>query len=227
MAAATPGCADPVFDPPRPYGYVYVGVSVSPPEHGPIVRGDRRREEALAEFGGLLPEVEARPEVVATALYEAVFMPPLTGAPRYDVVLLITTVSPEAADDLLDSEAYRALGGELVMVARNARRIGETEDGSRSTFLFNHFTAPDPERAVAAWEDLAHWYVTAIGVDDSTLLRPRADDAAFVMVDQVRSPGGVVRFLLAQFVRPSFFRRVRGGLRSEGMRALPVFYRRV
>lgn len=225
MAAATPGCADPMFDPPHPHGYVYIGASVSPPEHGPIVRGDRRREKVLAEFGGLLPEVEARPEVVATALYEAVFMPPLPGAPRYDVVLLITTVSPAAADDLLDSEAYRALGGELVMVARNARRIGETEDGSKATFLFNHFTAPDPERAVVAWEDLAHWYVTAIGVDNSTLLRPRGD-AAFAMVNHVRLPRGPLRFLLAQFVRPSFFRRVRGALRSEGMRALPVFYRR-
>ncbi|MEU3305687.1 hypothetical protein ACWGSK_07280 [Nocardiopsis sp. NPDC055551] len=226
MAAATPGHSGPMFDPPHPYGYVYIGVSVSPPERGPIVRGDRRREEALAEFGGLLPEVEARPEVVAVALYEAVFMPPLSGAPRYDVLLLITTVSPEAADDLLGSEAYRALDGELVMVARNVRRIGETEDGSRSTFLFNHFTAPDPERAVVAWEDLAHWYVTSIGVDNSTLLRPQGE-AAFAMVNQVRLPGGPLRFLLAQFVRPSFFRRVRGGLRSEGMRALPVFYRRV
>ncbi|WP_067600281.1 hypothetical protein [Nocardiopsis listeri] len=226
MAAATPGRTDPMFDPPHPYGYVYVGASVSPPERGPLVRGDRRREEVLAEFAGLLPEVEARPEVVATSLYEAVFMPPLSGAPRYDVVVLITTVSTTAAVDFLDSEAYRELGAELVMVAGNTRRIGETEDGSEATFLFNHFTAPDPERAVVAWEDLAHWYVTVIGVDNSTLLRPRGD-AAFAMVNQVRLPGGPLRFLLAQFVRPSFFRRVRGGLRAEGMRAMPVFYRRV
>ena len=226
MAATRPGRPDPVFDPPHPYGYVYVGVSVSPPGRGPIVRSDRERKDVLAKFGELLPEVEARPEVVATVLYEAVFMPPLSGAPRYDVVLLITTVSLTAADDLMASQAYRALGGELVMVARNARRIGETADGPGDTFLLNHFTAPDADRAVVVWEDLAHWYVTAIGVDNSTLLRPRADDAAFAMVNQVRLPGGAVRFLLAQFVRPSFFRRVRGGLRSAGMRALPVFYRR-
>ena len=226
MAAAAAGRTDPMFDPPHPYGYVYIGANVSPPERGPLVRGDRRREEVLAEFTELLPEVEARTEVVATSLYEAVFMPPLSGAPRYDVVLLITTVSTAAADDLLDSKVYRELGGELVMVAHNARRIGDTEDGSEATFLFNHFTAPDPERAVVAWEDLAHWYVTAIGVDNSTLLRPRGE-SAFAMVNQVRLPGGPLRFLLAQFVRPSFFRRVRGGLRSEGMRALPVFYRRL
>lgn len=125
------------------------------------------------------------------------------------------------------SEAYRELGGELVMVAHNARRIGETADAPGATFLLNHFTAPDAERAVVVWEDLAHWYVDAIGVDNSTLLRPRVGDTAFAMVNQVRLPGGPLRFLLAQFVRPSFFRRVRGALRSEGMRALPVFYRSV
>lgn len=211
---------------PHPYGYVYVGASVAPPGHAPFVRRSRERDDALAEFRTLAGDLERLSGVVATTVYEAVFMPPLPGGPRFDVVLLVTTSSPAAVADVLASDAYGRLDGELVMTARNTRRIGETGDEPSATFLLNHFTAPDPERAVAVWEGLTRWYVGEAGVDNSTLLQP-LDEAPYALVNHVRIPGGPIRFLFAQFSRPSFFRSVRGALRAERMLARPVFYRRV
>lgn len=122
-------------------------------------------------------------------------------------------------------DPFRRLDGELVMTAENASRIGDTGDDPSATFLLNHFTAPDPERAQVVWEGLTGWYVNVLGVDNSTLLRPLGE-APYALVNHVRIPGGPLRFLLSQFSRPSFFRRVRGALEAEGMLARPVFYRR-
>ncbi|MEU3015850.1 hypothetical protein ABZ635_00445 [Nocardiopsis sp. NPDC007018] len=210
---------------PLPYGYVYVGARVAPPSRGPFVRRDRERERVLARFRVLSEELEDLPAVVSSTVYEAVFMPPLEGAPRFDAVLIVTVATPADVARVLTSAPYRQLDGELVMTARNTRRIGETGDDPSAVFLLNHFTAPDPERAVAVWEELARWYVDRLGVDNSTLLQP-LDDASWTLVNHVRLPGGPVRFLLAQITRPDFFRRVRSTLRAEGMRARPVFYRR-
>ncbi|MFE1167389.1 hypothetical protein [Nocardiopsis sp. NPDC058789] len=210
---------------PHPYGYLYVGARVAPPAHGALVRRDKERERALARFRVLADELEELPAVVATTVYEAVLMPPLEGAPGHDVVLLVTVASPDRLADVLGSDAYRQLDGEPLMTARNIRRIGVTGDDPSATYLLNHFTAPDPERAVAVWEDLARWYVDKAGVDNSTLLQP-LDESPYALVNHVRLPGGPVRFLLTQLVRPSFRTRVRAALRGEGMSALPVFYRR-
>lgn len=214
-----------VFLEPHPYGYVYVGARVAPPARGPFVRRDEERERTLAMFRVLADELEELPSVVATTVYEAVLMPPLEGGPGYDVVLLVTVASPDDLADVLDSDAYRRLDGELLMTARNTRRIGETGDDPSATYLLNHFTAPDPERAVEVWEELAHWYVDRVGVDNSTLLQP-LEEAPYALVNHVRLPGGPVRFLVAQITRPSFFGRIRTALREGRMRALPVFYRR-
>ncbi|GAB3705962.1 hypothetical protein [Nocardiopsis oceani] len=226
MASNDPERHRTCFLDPHPYGYVYVGARVAPPGHAPFVRRSRARDDALEEFRALAGELEALPGAVATTVYEAVFMPPLEGGPRFDVVLLVTTASPEAVAEVLASEAYGRLDGELVMTARNTRRIGETGSDPGATFLLNHFTAPDPDRAVAVWEGLTRWYVSRIGVDNSTLLQPLGE-APFELVNHVRLPSGPARFLLAQFTRPSFFRRVRADLRGAGMKARPVFYRRL
>jgi hypothetical protein len=89
------------------------------------------------------------------------------------------------------------------------------------TFLFNHFTADDPERALEAWENLTGWYTTKTGVDNSTLLQPTGG-APYAIVNYVRLPRGPVRFMVDQLTRPSFYTFVRPKLRANGMVALPL-----
>src|ERR671916_806102 len=122
----------------------------------------------------------------------------------------------EALDEVIRATVYRA-----ILIARNTRRIGDTEENMSGTFLFNHFTAEDPERALEAWRSLTGWYTTKTGVDNSTLLQPTGE-APYAFVNYVRLPRGPVRFMLDQFARPSFHTFVRANLRANGMVAMPL-----
>jgi hypothetical protein len=209
------------FAEPLPYGYVYAGMKVDPPGRVPFVRGSARREEALEWCKHVAGRLEEFGEVVRATVYRAVLIPPIEGAPRFDVVVLVETFSPEEIAGVRFSEAFEELGADFVMGARNARRIGDTEESMSGTFLFNHFTAADPEGAVGAWEDLTGWYTTKTGVDNSTLLRP-IGEAPYAFVNYVRLPRGPIRFMLDQLARPSFYTFVRTKLRANGMVAMPL-----
>ena len=223
MESANPDLNHPraAFAEPLPYGYVYVGVTVHPPGRAPFVRRSAKREEALEKLKSVAGQLEALEEVVRATVYRAVLIPPIEGAPRFDVTVLLETTSPEEISGVRSSEAFERLGADFVMGARNSRRIGDTEENLSGTFLFNHFTAEDPERALEAWESLTGWYTTKTGVDNSTLLQP-IGEAPYAFVNYVRLPRGPVRFMLDQLSRPSFYTFVRTKLRANGMVALPL-----
>jgi hypothetical protein len=223
MESANPDLKHPqaAFAEPLPYGYVYVGITVGPPGRAPFVRRSAKREEALEKLKIVAGQLEALDEVVRATVYRAVLIPPIEGAPRFDVTVLLKTTSPEEIDGVRSSEAFERLGADFVMGARNTRRIGDTEENMSGTFLFNHFTAEDPERALEAWESLTGWYTTKTGVDNSTLLQPTGE-APYAFVNYVRLPRGPVRFMLDQLIRPSFHTLVRTKLRANGMVALPL-----
>jgi hypothetical protein len=209
------------FAEPLPYGYVYAGLTVDPPTRAPFVRRSARRDEALGRCKAVAGRLEALGGVLRATVYRSVLIPPIEGAPRFDVVVLVQTASPEAIAGVRSSHAFERLGADFVMAARNARRIGDTEKTQSGTFLFNHFAAEDPERAVEAWEDLTGWYTAKTGVDNSTLLRP-IGEAPYAFVNYVRLPPGPVRFMLDQLTKPSFHTFVRAKLRANGMVAMPL-----
>jgi hypothetical protein len=223
MESANPDLKHPqaAFAEPLPYGYVYVGMTVDPPGRAPFVRRSAKRDAALEKLKSVAGQLEALDEVLRATVYRAVLIPPIEDAPRFDVIVLVETTSPEEIDELRSSEAFERLGADFVMAARNTRRIGDTEEHMLGTFLFNHFTAEDPERALEAWEGLTGWYITKTGVDNSTLLQP-IGEAPYAFVNYVRLPRGPVRFMLDQLIRPSFHTFVRTKLRANSMVALPL-----
>jgi hypothetical protein len=223
MESAKPGPGYPkaAFAEPLPYGYLYAGLEIDPPGRVPFVRRSARREAALGECKAVAGRLERLGEVVRATVYRTVLIPPIGGAPRFDVVVLVETTSPETAAGVRSSEVFGRLGADFVMAARNARRIGDTQKSLSGTFLFNHFAAEDPERAVGAWEDLTGWYTAKTGVDNSTLLRP-IGGAPYAFVNYVRLPRGPARFMLDQLLRPSFHTFVRASLRANGMVAMPL-----
>jgi hypothetical protein len=196
-------------------------MKIDPPGRTPFLRRSARRDEALEERKILAGRLEALGEVVRATVYRAVLIPPIEGAPRFDAVALVETTSPETVAGIRSSEAFGRLGADFVMAGRNARRIGDTQKTLSGTFLFNHFTAEDPEGAVEVWENLTGWYMTKTGVDNSTLLRP-IGEAPYAFVNYVRLPRGPIRFMLDQLLRPSFHTLVRASLRANGMVAMPL-----
>jgi hypothetical protein len=223
MESANPDLNHPraKFAEPLPYGYIYAGMTVDPPGRAPFVRGSARRDEALERLKIVAGQLQALEEVLRATVYRAVLNPPIEGAPRFDVMVLLETTSPQEISGVQTSEPYRHLDADFVMGARNTRRIGDTKENLSETFLFNHFTAEDPERALEAWESLTGWYTTKTGVDNSTLLQP-IGEAPYAFVNYVRLPRGPVRFMLDQLIRPSFYTFVRAKLRANGMVALPL-----
>ena len=209
------------FAQPLPYGYVYAGMKIDLPGSAPFVRGSAKRDEALERCKADAGRLEALGGVLRATVYRAVLIPPIEGAPRFDVVVLVKTTSPEAIAGVRSSEAFEGLGADFVMAARNARRIGDTQKSPSGTFLFNHFAAEDPDGAVGAWEDLTGWYTAKTGVDNSTLLRP-VSEAPYAFVNYVRLPRGPAQFMLDQLLRPSFHTFVRASLRANGMVAMPL-----
>ncbi len=170
--------------------------------------------------------LRTQPQVVSVRTFEAVLVPPLKQIPRYDVVMLVRTTTPQATAHLATQLTDPTLGADLLMRANNPTRIGDTEEPAQGTYLFNHFLAPDPHTALQGWKSVAGWYTTKVGMDNSTPLHP-VDQAPFALVNYARLPGRALPFLAGQLVRPSFHRFVRARLAQHQMVALPVLYRPV
>lgn len=213
---------------PAPYGYVYVGVTADPPGRGPFVRRSARRAEVLATLKTLASRLERLDTVVKATVYRAVLMPPVRGAPRFDAVVLIETTGPETIGEVQKSDEYGRLtesaGEHRVMAFRNLKRVGDVDKTRQGLFLFNHFTADDPEVAAQLWEHLAGWYAAETGLDNSTLLQP-IGDAPFTLVNHARWDHGLARFAVHQLTKPSFLTFVRANLRANRTEALPVLYK--
>lgn len=190
------------FTEPMPYGYVYIGMRIEPPSRVPFVRSSTKRSDVLQKCKTLARQLDTLAEVIAVTVYEAVLIPPIKGSPRFDIIVLIQTTSPQTITTVQAHEAYQFLDADFVMAARHVRRIGDIDHPTSGTFLFNHFTAADPERTLRTLEDVAGWFINKAGVNDSALLQP-VDAAPYVFVTHIRLPCGPVRFLL-RFLKPSF-----------------------
>jgi hypothetical protein len=224
MEAATMSHPRPEFVSPLPDEYLYVGLAVDPPTRVPVVRRSARRDQVLDRCRALVREVQRIEGIADATLFETVLIPPVPGVPRFDITLLVRASTTEVLTHVRRADLWSQLEPDLVMTARNTRRIGDTQPTRSATFLFNHFTAPDTATAVAAWEDLAGWYTAKTGVDNSTLLQPTGA-SPYAFINYVRLPGSGAHFLLDQISRPSFHSYVRRTLDNNGMTALPLLCR--
>lgn len=221
-----PGYPDPPFREPLRAAFVYVGWTIDPVRIGPFVRSSRIRRERMGEICSYAAELGARSDIHSVRVFEASFILPLPRIPRHDIVMLVQTSTVESAEAVRDDSALRSLGPAATFVASNGARFGDTGNpASDVNVLLNHFTGPpDRSSATDAWRRISAWYVTKLGVDNSTLLVAEAG-APYVMVNYVRIPGAVVPFMFKQLLRPSFHRYVRALLRKNHLTALPLFVR--
>ncbi|WP_375003490.1 hypothetical protein [Aeromicrobium sp. CTD01-1L150] len=137
--------------------------------------------------------------------------------------MLIRTTGQGDLESVRQHKQITDLGGREVLVGHNAARFGHTESDDGAVFLFNHFTVTGDADPVQAWLSLTRWYVSKIGVDNSTALRTVGP--GFPLVNYARLPSNPPKFLLNQLLRPSFHRVVRGTLKRHEMQAFPGFYR--
>ena len=212
---------------PEPYGFLYLGFQADAPQKAPLYHQSASRRQTATRLIEAAKDLDKRPEVFSARVFRTHLVPPLAGAPRHDLAMLIRTTTIENLVDVRNDETVRALGGTELIVGSNAARIGDTEADESAVFLFNHFTVAGDADPAEAWLTLTDWYTSRIGVDNSTALRPVDDGSEFALVNYVRLASNPPSFLLNQLLRPSFHRIVRGTLKRNQMRALPGFYRMI
>lgn len=193
---------------------------------GPFILPSRRRRRFLNELENLTPALNGEVAVEDIRLFEATFAPPLSGRPRFDIVLIANGRPGITAT--IDERVGAALSVKpaIARSARNAIRFGDT-DRAPGQVLLNHFASSAGASEVAeTWTRISEWYGSTLGVTNSTLLvfdEPRP----YAVLNYARVPGPVPRFMLDQLLRPSFYSHVRAKLKSVDARALPVFARRI
>lgn len=209
----------PPFVEPLTDHFVYAGWSVDPPVRLPRVGPSERRRETVARCVSVAREALEQADVARVDVFETALMPPLPGLPRWDVLVLGRTTTPEAAAGL--AATVRAHEPAHLTTARNVRRVGDVDAPGSGVYLFNHFTAEDPGVALPTWERVAAWYLSEMGNDNALMLRPDGD-APYALVNHAQAPGAAIPFLMRQLARPSFHTHVRRLPRENGMVSLPL-----
>lgn len=213
--------ARPAFDEPSADRFLYAGWAVDPPARLPFVGRSDERARMVARCCEYAGGARTRTGTVSATVFETELMPPLRGAPRYDVLMLLRVSSQEEL--VRESAEVRDLAPDFMMSAWNSRRIGDTDRTSNASFLFNHFVAQRPDEAMAGFDQVAGWFPEKLGVDNTTLLQPDGQETVpYAFVNYVRVPSSASSFLLGMLIRPSFHTHVRKALRVRHMRALPL-----
>jgi hypothetical protein len=226
---------------PPPTGYLLVAAVVEPAlGRTPFPRRSARKAALLSELKAQAASLERLEAVTKATVYRAALLPPVNpDAQRmaarpahYDVVVLVETVTVDAATEVEASPEYRKLHNTVtaaarenyVMPARCLRRVGDVDKTRPGLFLFNFFVAEDPDVALDLWDHLAAWYAVETGLDNSTLLGPTGP-ADYVFVNHARWDMSLPRFALTQFGKRTFFTYVLANLRANRVAAMPILYR--
>lgn len=174
---------------PTTLGYIHLAAVVQP-RRAPFVPMGREKAQLLARLKHLAHQLEQLDMVEKVTVFDSIVMAPPSGyvkqhrdaihLPRYDIVVLVETTSPETARQVQKMATYAALVSALrskandlhIVVARNFKRVGDVEKRRKGVFLFNYFVGEDPQVTLALWDHLAGWYAVETGMDNSMLLLP-------------------------------------------------------
>lgn len=234
------------FIAPSGRGYLHIGAEVRPPRRpGPILRRGADKTRLESRLKGLGRQLEQDAKVEKVTVYDATAIPPLQRLPevsqragsielpRFDVVVLVETVSPAAIPEVQATVTYRAIIDELrtaakrthITAARNAKRIGDVDKTRQGTFIFNYFVADNPDTMLELFDYLAGWYEVETGLDNTTLLVPlEGDKSGYVAINHARWEASLPRFAWQQFSKKSFRSYVLANLRANHVGAIPVLY---
>lgn len=228
---------------PTPLGYVYIAATVQP---GPIplVLPSVKRARLLARIKDLAQRLELVDSVVNATVFRGIAIPPTARlnsylreraasirVPRFDVLLLIETTSPDSAHEVKKSEQFAALVDALragartvqVITARNSKRIGDVDKSRQGLFLFNHFIAENSEIGLELWEYLARWFAVETELDNSVLLVPQAGESSdYSFINFARWDLSLFSHLWHQISKKSFKKYVLANLEANRVGSMPV-----
>lgn len=228
---------------PTTLGYIHIAAEVAP-RSMPLMPNKREKSELLSRLKQLAQPIEQLDTVEKVTVFDAIAFAPPSAYVReqgnaahiahFDIVVLIETRSLETAREVQATSAYQALVDALrsqardmhIIIARNARRVGDVDKTRKGLFLFNYFVADDAQVALQLWDYLAGWYEVETGLDNSTLLAPLdGEQSAYVIINNARWDGSLPQFLWRQMSKKSFRDYMQANLAANHVGAMPVLYR--
>lgn len=234
---------------PTGFGYIHLAAAIQPRPVPVsfILPNGRTKAQLLARLRAHATHLEALEGVRRVRLFDALAIPPAVrrsrylqergGAlhvPRFDVVALIETESPDAAREIQATTRYQELVQVLrdqasdlhITLARNVRRIDDVPERERGLYIFNYFVGDDRDLTIELWEHLAGWFVAETGLTNSILLAPAEGERAdYTVINYAYWDESLPRLLWQQFSKPSFRSYVLANLDANRVGVMPVLYR--
>ena len=211
---------------------------------GPLALPSRARTRLLSQVDVLCERLTGRDDVVESVAFRGVLRPPGEGsellhragvrAARYDVVVLVRTITVEAIDAVRADPVYRELVALIetarhthLVAAENAACIADVDHGPNHWFLFNYFHCDDAETVYDVWEYTAGWFQSSTSLPDSTLMRPLVGEPTDYSVVNHASWPTLRTFLPSLLFRRTFRSFVLANFKANEVAAQPIIYRRV
>ena len=227
---------------PLPSGFVHVAAEVD--ARPPFLPNSRKKRQLLACCKEWCRQLEDEAEVLDAVVFDALVATPGRGeflkkrpgkvhVARFDLAVLIETITPEAADALKASPAYADMERTIretasfthVVTATNPKSMGPVDHTRQGVFLFNYFFADDTAENLAVWEYTAGWFQQETGLDNSTVLLPHDGERSEYNImnhcrwDRLRD---VMPSLL---FKRSFRSYVLANFEASNVAAIPILYR--
>lgn len=233
------------YETPNTSGYVLLLAEIEKPL--PIKPNSKAKKAVIAKAKTLCQQLNQLDEVVSAHVLDAFIIPPGNKPgrqilerdhpdihiARYDLVVQIETKDLALISTLQNNSTFIELHDLLkdaashfrMVVASNARKIGEVDKNRKGVFLYNFFYAKDREAVLPVWEYTGRWFTNKTGLDNSTLLRP-VDDVPcdYAVINHCRwdSPVDIMPHLI---FRPSLKPYVLGNFTANDIVAIPILYK--
>lgn len=230
------------LDAPASSGYLLTAAEVD--RRPPFLPNSRAKQRLLEHLKVRTAELRKDDRVLEAVVFDAFLFPPGRGEflkersdqvhpARFDVAVLIETTSPDAAREVAEGSAHRAIVAAIREAARhthsirasNVKRIAPVDHTRDGMFLFNFFFADDTERNLAVWEYTAGWFQHETGLDNSTVLLPEPGQPTDYNIINHCRWDTLRDFLPSLILKRSFRDYVLANFRANNVAAQPIIYR--
>lgn len=233
------------FIEPAPLGYLHLAADVEAAHRpGPVLRRSRAKQQLFGVLKWQARQLAQMDAVQTVTVFDALGFSPPGGDTKgqsaplqpawFDVVVLVETVTPDAAKEVRAAAPYQEMAGTLSekahrvhhIAARNVRRVGDVDKSRPGLFVFNYLAGDDPELALELWEYLCGWYQVETGLDSATLLGPlEGEQSDYVLINHARWDGSLPEFAVRQLPKKTFRSYMLANLKANHVAAMPVMYR--
>lgn len=117
-----------IFKEPLDGWFTHLAWNIDLRRSGPFVRASRLRHEYRDGLAHFAHETAGQPGITTAHALEVTVIPPIKGAPEYDIALIVHSKEPLQTELVSRIRNFGFPEPELALTARNGGLIGDTEE---------------------------------------------------------------------------------------------------